>query len=59
MKPGRSSRCSAVCVILEAAPPASSEAARELVQRMVKNGMMAKPDELRHIVRYLSETYVR
>ena len=45
--------------LVEASPPASPDAARELVQRMVKNGMPATPDQLRQIVRHLSETYAR
>lgn len=43
--------------LVEASPPASPDAARELVQRMVTNGMSATPAELQQIVRYLSETY--
>ena len=39
--------------VVEAAPPASEREARELVARMVKNGLRASEDELDLIVRHL------
>ena len=41
------------------APPDSEAAARELVTRMVAEGLTAGEEELAQIVRYLTETYVK
>ncbi len=40
-------------------PPDSEDAARDLVTRMVQEGMTADAKELAQIVRYLTETYVK
>jgi len=40
-------------------PPASEDAARDLVKRMVEEGLTADEKELAQIVRYLTETYVK
>lgn len=45
--------------VVEAAPPGSETEARELVARMVSNGLSATEAELLLIVRHLSETYGR
>lgn len=39
-------------------PPVSKKAAVELVQRMVRNGLVASDNELADIVRYVNVTYV-
>jgi mono/diheme cytochrome c family protein len=44
---------------LEDSPPASAEEARELVARMVQNGLSASKEELAHIIRYLGDTYAK
>lgn len=38
-------------------PPASAEAARDLVTRMVDEGLVATPEELSQIIQYLTATY--
>ncbi len=38
-------------------PPTSAEAARDLVTRMVDEGLVATPEELSQIIRYLTATY--
>ncbi len=45
--------------LVNAAPPGSAEEARELVSRMVENGMPAGTDELELIVRHLTESFVQ
>jgi mono/diheme cytochrome c family protein len=40
-------------------PPGSEEEARDLVARMVEEGLEATEDELTQIVRYLTETYTK
>jgi len=42
---------------VEAAPPASADEARQLVARMVEEGLTAGEEELSQIVRYLTATY--
>lgn len=44
---------------VDQAPPDSVDAARDLVTRMVEEGMTADEVELAQIVRYLTETYVK
>ncbi len=44
---------------VEQAPPDSEAAARDLVTRMVAEGMTADENELAQIVRYLTETYAK
>lgn len=43
--------------LVEQNPPASAEAARALVARMVEEGLTAAEDELDQIARYVAETY--
>jgi len=45
--------------LVEKKPPSSEAAARELVARMVEEGLTAKEDELSQIARYLAETYAK
>ena len=45
--------------LVEKKPPNSEAAARELVARMVEEGLTAKEDELSQIARYLAETYAK
>ena len=45
--------------LVEQAPPASEQAARELVARMVEEGLSATPDELMQIAQYLIETHAK
>ena len=40
-------------------PPDSEDAARDLVKRMVHEGLTASEEELAQLVRYLTETYVK
>ena len=42
---------------MDQAPPASEAAARDLVARMVDNGLSAEPTALEQIVAYLARTY--
>lgn len=42
---------------VQAAPPESEQAAREMVARMVDEGLEATEQELSQLVRYLTETY--
>ena len=44
---------------VDAMPPASSEEARELVLRMLDNGLDLTEDQIETIARYLKETYVQ
>ncbi|HPM81051.1 MAG TPA: FAD-dependent oxidoreductase [Candidatus Anammoximicrobium sp.] len=44
---------------VDQAPPDSENAARDLVTRMVEEGMTADEEELAQIVRYLTDTYVK
>jgi len=44
---------------IDQAPPASAAAARELVARMVDNGLSTAPARLEQIVEYLARTYGR
>jgi mono/diheme cytochrome c family protein len=44
---------------VEQSPPASEAAARDLVARMVENGLSADQAELEQIVGYLARTYGR
>lgn len=46
-------------VLVEGKPPASSDAALQLVTRMVRNGLQATDMELATIVRYLTVTYAQ
>ena len=50
------SECHATSEV-DQAPPDSEDAARELVTRMVQEGMTASAEELAQIVRYLTENY--
>ena len=43
---------------VERAPPATAEEAQALVERMVRNGLVAPADELDQIVRYLQARFV-
>ena len=45
--------------LVKHASPSSEEAARELVARMVSEGLTATEDEIAQIVRYLTETHVK
>ncbi|MHC4178782.1 MAG: rubredoxin [Planctomycetota bacterium] len=45
--------------LVEQAPPDSEDAARELVMRMVQEGLTAREEEQSQIVGYLIETYVK
>jgi len=44
-------------VLVETAPPSSGEEAKELVARMVGEGLTATEDEIAQIVRYLTEVH--
>ena len=46
-------------VLVEGKPPASGDAALQLVTRMVRNGLQATDMELATIVRYLTVTYAK
>ncbi len=46
-------------VLVEGKPPASGDAALQLVTRMVRNGLQATDVELATIVRYLTVTYTK
>ncbi len=45
--------------MIEIAPPQSEDQARELVARMVSNGMPGTEEELAQIVQYVTHNYVR
>ncbi len=55
---GRCSLCHPVEMI-EVAPPESADEARQLVARMVNNGMPGTEEELAQIVQYITHNYVR
>jgi rubredoxin/mono/diheme cytochrome c family protein len=52
------SECHATSEV-EKVPPDSEAAARDLVKRMVDEGLAASEEELAQLVRYLTETYVK
>jgi rubredoxin/mono/diheme cytochrome c family protein len=52
------SQCHETALVSES-PPRSEDKARELVVRMVDEGMEATQEELTQIVRYLTETYAK
>jgi len=45
--------------LVEGSPPASGEAAREIVARMVENGLSGSEEELAQIIQYLIATHVK
>jgi mono/diheme cytochrome c family protein len=54
----RCSQCHATSLVSDM-PPTSAEEARDLVSRMVDEGLEESQDELTQIARYLTETYVK
>ena len=48
-----------VPTLVKHAPPSSEEAARELVKKMVAEGLKASEGELSQIIRYIVETYAK
>ena len=53
-------KCSAChdTTLVEETPPDTEEAAKDLIMRMVEEGLTARDEELSQILRYLIETYV-